>query len=86
MRLLLEIIRTTTGKHCFKVYDHLDSQNSEIIGTGWSVREAINDFVEKIQKDCFYDDDTPLIVRRDDLEISTRKLLFCKNTIEGSIS
>lgn len=86
MRLLLEIIRTTTGKHCFKVYDHLDSRNSEIIGTGWSVRDAINDFVEKIQKDCFFDDDAPLIVRRDDLEISIRKLLFCKNTPEGSIS
>ena len=77
MRLSLEITRTPEGKHYFKVCDNMDFRNADIVGSGWTVRDALEDYFGQIRKDLFFDDDCPVCICRDDLQIVRRTIRLC---------
>ena len=76
MRLLLEINITPDRKHFFRAYDDLHEVNADIIGCGWTISDAIDDFIMQIQKDSFLDDDVMIPVDRGKIEIKSRKLML----------
>lgn len=66
MRLTIEIQSTGDG-YIYRVFDENDSGNAGICGTGWTIRDAVDDFVEQFNRWSFYDDDTPVHISRDDV-------------------
>ena len=75
MRLTLEITETRDGKHIFRAYDDIDRELSDICGSGWSVRDAVDDFIEQARKEAFHDDDTPVVIIRETVCIARRRFL-----------
>lgn len=76
MRLTLEITRTAEGKHHFRAYDDLDRDLEGISGCGWNARDAVDDFCDQVQRDLFFDDDTPIVLRREKISIGRRKFMM----------
>lgn len=68
MRLTIEI-QSTDKDDFYRVYDEYDSRNASICSTGWSIRDAVDDFVEEFNRLSFYDDDTPVLIGRDEIEL-----------------
>lgn len=68
MRLTIEIQSTEKGD-VYRVYEEYDSRNASICGTGWAIKDAVDDFVEDFNRLSFYDDDTPVYLDRDDVEL-----------------
>jgi len=68
MRLTI-VIQSTEKGDMYRVFDEYNSENASICGTGWSIREAVDDFVEEFNRLSFYDDDTPVYLSRDKVEL-----------------
>lgn len=68
MRLTVEIKTTVKGVF-YVVYDDRDTRNEGILGTGWAIRDAVDDFVQEFNRLSFYDDDTPVYITRDGIEL-----------------
>ena len=73
MRLQLEIIQYR-GKEHFLVYDNVHSENEDILGIGWTVTDAVGDFLGQLNALSFFDDDTPVYVSGADVSINTRRI------------
>jgi len=68
MRLTIEI-QSTGDRYIYRVFDDNDTGNAEVCGTGWAIRDAVDDFVEEFNRMSFYDDDTPVYISRDNVEL-----------------
>lgn len=77
MNLTLHIITAKGGKKHYRVQDDTYVENSGIVGTGWTVREAVEDFISQYNTLAFYDDDTPRLLRRDDISLRRVSLRIC---------
>ena len=66
MRLTLEI-RESERNPYYIVYNDRDYRFSDIIGCGWTIIDAVNQFLEELNRLSFYDDDTPIYLKRDDI-------------------
>lgn len=65
MTLTLEIHRRSTERTFFRVYNDTDITLEDITGSGWTVKDAIDDFVKEVNRLAFYDDDLPVITKRE---------------------
>jgi len=68
MRLTIEI-QSTGDRYIYRVFDEKDTGNAAVCGTGWAIRDAVDDFVEEFNRLSFYDDETPVYISRDDVEL-----------------
>ena len=72
MRTILEIIIHTDGRKSYRIYDDIRKENEEIIGTGWTIRDAVEDFLAQINAESFFDDDTAIITGNGVIEFSRK--------------
>jgi len=73
MRITLEIIEDRGRKH-FRTYDDIDIRNEGLAGQGWTISDAVEDFLGAYNNDSFYDDETPAALRREDIELKRVKI------------
>ena len=69
MTLTLEIHRRSAERTFFRVYNDTDITLEDITGSGWTVKDAIDDFVKEVNRLAFYDDDLPIITKRDSIRM-----------------
>jgi len=69
MRITLEINRIKDGRTFFRAFGDTDT---DAVGQGWTVIDAVDDFVSQVQRYSFYDDDTVIPVTREQMEIRER--------------
>ena len=69
MRLKTMIQIHGDGRQSFLVYDDIHGISSGIIGQGWTLTDAVQDFVDEYNRWAFFDDDTPAMISRDDVEL-----------------
>ena len=69
MTLTLEIHRRSTERTFFRVYNDTDITLEDITGSGWTVKDAIDDFVKEVNRLAFYDDDLPVITKRESIRM-----------------
>jgi|GEM_PF-6483171 hypothetical protein len=74
MRLKVHI-RTIGEKTSFLVFEDIHKENEGIIGQGWALKDAVDDFLEEFHKSAFYDDETPVVISRDEVEIEKVKII-----------
>ena len=72
------------GKRYFLVYNDTDRECADIAGRGWTLPDAIDDFLEQYNRVSFYDDDTPVLLGRQDITIR-RPVTICKGSFHASI-
>ena len=68
MRLIAQAVMHTGGKH-FRVYNDWEPAALGIEGVGWTVTDAVDDFVETFNRLQCLDQDSPIPLRRDDIKI-----------------
>jgi len=68
MELSVEIKTIARGTF-YQVYDDRDPRNEDICGTGWAIKDAVDDFVDQFNQLSFYDDDNPVLISRDSIEL-----------------
>ena len=73
MRITLEIIEDNGRKH-FRAYDDTDTRNEGLMGLGWTIFDAIEDYLESYNAISFYDDETPAPLSRNDIELKRVKI------------
>lgn len=78
MRLKVQITEYKGGKKSFLVFDDVHEENSDICGKGWALCDAIADFIEQYNRSEFFDDDTPVVLRPEDIELKKIKILVRK--------
>lgn len=61
MKLRLEIIQCR-GKEHFRIYDDINGGNADLLGVGWTVTDAVLDFLDQYNALSFFDDDTPVLL------------------------
>ena len=81
MRLRTVIQNHADGRKTFLVYDDIHGKNSGIIGKGWTLADAVSDFVDEYNRWAFFDDDIPGILSRDDIELSRPVINILTGTI-----
>lgn len=69
MVLTLEIHRKGTERTYFRVYNDTDIALEDITGSGWTVKDALDDFIKEVNRLSFYDDDLPLFTKRDSIRM-----------------
>ena len=74
MRLTAEI-REVRGRKGFLVQEDIHRENEGLIGQGWTIKDAIDDFLEQYNNSSFYDDETPIFISRDSIEIKRLKII-----------
>lgn len=74
MRITLEIIENKGSKH-FRAYDDTDIRNEGLMGLGWTISDAIEDFLNAYNRVSFLDDETPAPLRREDIEMKRVKIV-----------
>ena len=70
MTLTPEIHRRSAERTFFRVYNDTDITLEDITGSGWTVKDAIDDFVKEVNRLAFYDDDLPLFTKRDSIRMN----------------
>ena len=75
MRLTLEI-RASERNPYYIVYNDRDNKSSDIIGCGWAIVDAVNHFVKEYNRLSFYDDDTPIYIKREDIELKRVRIFL----------
>lgn len=56
--------------------DNVNECNSDISGSGWTVRDALDEFIDQLSSQAFYDEDTVIPVSREKIRIERRKIYY----------
>lgn len=78
MRLKVQITEYKGGRKSFLVFDDVHEENSDIIGEGWALCDAISDFIGQYNRNALFDDDTQALLRPEDIELKKSKILVRK--------
>lgn len=75
MRVQLQIIQNKEKRY-FQVYDDTHPENSDLLGVGWTVTDAVRDFCGQLNSLSFYDDDTPVFITESQVEVKKSRIFL----------
>lgn len=76
MRLRVQITRHADGRRSFLVWEDIRSMHMGILGRGWTLPDAVEEFLEEYNRWAFFDDNTPAMISRDDISLGRPSVIL----------
>lgn len=79
MRLNVQITRYADGRRSFLVFEDTAHMNEGILGRGWTLPDAIDEFIEEYNRWTFADDDNPAPITREQVSLRRPVTIYMKD-------
>ena len=79
MRLNVLITRYTDERRKFLVYEDTERMNSGILGRGWTLPDAVEEFITEYNRWAFADDDNATPITREQVSLRRPVTVYMKD-------